>query len=50
MRMTMRNGDKMQSSWVGWLAFVVLAAMVLVTSCQASFGETAEALTHAVLP
>ena len=28
----------MQASWVGWLAFLVLAAMVLITSCQANFG------------
>ncbi|MEO1492856.1 MAG: hypothetical protein AAFV19_11945 [Pseudomonadota bacterium] len=25
----------MQPSWIGWVAFLVLASLVLVTSCQA---------------
>lgn len=38
----------MQPSWMGWLGFIVLAAMISVTSCQvwdrdAPTGEQSEA-------
>lgn len=29
----------MGPSWVGWVAFLVLAMLIGVTSCQAGFGE-----------
>ena len=28
----------MQSSWIGWVAFLVLGALISVTSCQAYLG------------
>ena len=28
----------MKSSGIGWLAFIVLAALIGITSCQAGFG------------
>ena len=28
----------MQSSWIGWVAFIVLGALISVTSCQAYLG------------
>lgn len=31
----------MQSSWIGWIAFVVLGALILVSSCQAYLGSGA---------
>jgi len=35
----------MQSSWTGWIAFLVLAALVTVTSCQAYLNDPADADT-----
>ena len=35
----------MQSSWIGWVAFLVLAALVSVTSCQAYLGPDAPEAT-----
>ena len=33
----------MQTSWIGWVAFLVLAALISMTSCQAITGGEAEA-------
>ena len=30
----------MQSSWIGWVAFLVLAGLIGITSCQAWLGES----------
>lgn len=37
----------MQSGWVRWIAYVLLASLVIVTSCQAMAGA---ALTAAATP
>lgn len=37
----------MQSSWIGWIAFLVLAALVSVTSCQAYLGAGAPPASEA---
>lgn len=41
------NGSVMQSSWIGWVAFLVLAAMVGITSCQANFSGAESAVQQA---
>ena len=28
----------MQSSWIGWIAFIVLGALITMSSCQAYLG------------
>ena len=33
-----RESRGMQSGWVRWIAYLVLAALVVVTSCQAMAG------------
>ena len=30
----------MRPRWLGWLAYIVLASLILVTSCQAWAGDT----------
>ena len=39
------HGGQMQSSWTGWVAFLVLAALISVTSCQAYLGPDAPKTT-----
>ena len=39
------NGDGMQNSWIGWVAFVLLACLITVTSCQAYLGSGSSAAT-----
>ncbi len=39
------NGGQMQTSWIGWVAFLVLAALISMTSCQAITGGDAAAMT-----
>ena len=34
----------MQTSWIGWVAFLVLAALISMTSCQAITGGDAKAM------
>ena len=29
----------MQSSWIGWIAFIVLGTLITVSSCQAYLGS-----------
>ena len=32
----------MQSSWIGWIAFIVLGALISVSSCQAYLGTESQ--------
>ena len=41
------DGGVMQSSWIGWVAFMVLAAMIGITSCQATFAGVEPAIVKA---